>query len=96
MSFDFSNQQYKDINRTIYWPGGGTKPPANGPDCGWSSEFCPEGLTSKCHYSPAVRIPGLWGPAIVILLPCGVPCHKTHKTQYPYKSAVIRLYGSMC
>ncbi|XP_071788084.1 atrial natriuretic peptide receptor 1-like isoform X1 [Asterias amurensis] len=40
------NPKYKDINRTIYWPGGSTEPPANGPECGWSSEFCPEGLTT--------------------------------------------------
>ncbi|XP_038077863.1 atrial natriuretic peptide receptor 1-like [Patiria miniata] len=43
----FNNEQiYVDLNRTIYWPGGGTSPPANGPDCGWDNVKCQPILTT--------------------------------------------------
>ncbi|XP_022085768.1 atrial natriuretic peptide receptor 1-like [Acanthaster planci] len=43
----FNNEQkYVDLNRTIYWPGGGSSPPANGPECGWDNVNCMPALST--------------------------------------------------
>ena len=32
--------EYQPLNKTIIWPGGGTKIPLGRPACGFDNEFC--------------------------------------------------------